>query len=78
MRCDYETNRELLTSIGEKIRKYRVARGISQSQLAFEIDTTLRQIQRIEKGNIQAGVLYYINISKVLEIQLSDIIFLEQ
>ncbi len=47
--------------------------NLSQSQLAYETGTTLRQIQRIESGEINAGVLYYIKIAEVLEVDIIEI-----
>lgn len=70
----FEINREKLSAIGDKIRKTRMLKSISQSQLAFEVNTTLRQIQRIELGEINAGILYYIQIAEVLETPLKDLL----
>ncbi len=70
---DFRNNREVLPKIGDNIRKYRVLMNLSQSQLAYETGTTLRQIQRIESGEINAGVLYYIKIAEVLEVDIIEI-----
>ena len=62
-----------LKIIGSNIRRMRFLLGISQSQLAFETNTTLRQIQRIEKGETNAGILFYVKIAEVLQVDLSDL-----
>lgn len=63
----------ILKIIGSNIRRMRFLIGISQSQLAFETNTTLRQIQRIEKGETNAGILFYVKIAEVLQVDLSDL-----
>lgn len=65
---------KILKSIGDNIRKYRLKQNISQSQLGFEINTTLRQIQRIEKGETNAGVLYFIKIAEALDIDINKLL----
>lgn len=65
---------KILKSIGDNIRKYRLKQNISQSQLGFEISTTLRQIQRIEKGETNAGVLYFIKIAEALDIDINKLL----
>jgi ribosome-binding protein aMBF1 (putative translation factor) len=59
---------------GEKIRKLRVNQKLSQSQLAFEINCTPRQIQRIERGGYNAGILYYKSIAEALSITISELL----
>jgi len=58
-----------LSRVGNRVRQERKEQNISQSQLAFEISSTIRQIQRIDKGDINAGITYYIAICEVLDIQ---------
>ena len=59
-----------LKAIGDNVRKYRVLRRMSQGQLAFEANTTLKQIQRIEKGSTSAGIQYFLNIAEALEVNI--------
>ncbi|MFO0321462.1 MAG: helix-turn-helix domain-containing protein [Bacteroidota bacterium] len=63
-----------LVCIGEKVRKYRLKNNLSQNQLAFEINSTLRQIQRIEAGTANASIIYYRKIAQVLEIDFKELI----
>ncbi len=72
----YVSNNEdslILKTIGSNIRRIRVSIGLSQSQLAFEANTTIRQIQRIEKGTSNAGILFYILIAEVLQVDLNTL-----
>jgi transcriptional regulator with XRE-family HTH domain len=59
---------EELILLGAKIRAIRESKGISRVQLAFEINTTEKQILRIEFGQINTGVYSLILIANVFEI----------
>ena len=75
MKCLYVLNKweyRFLKTIGENVRKHRVQNDISQSQLAFEINTSLRQVQRIEKGEANSSIIYYYRIAEVLNISFED------
>jgi transcriptional regulator with XRE-family HTH domain len=61
-------------AIGANVRKHRVANNMSQAQLAFEVSTTLRQIQRIESGTANCGFIYYCRIAEVLSITVADLL----
>ncbi len=69
-----KTEYKVLRSIGANIRKHRIKSGISQSQLAFEINTSLRQIQRIETGTANVGFIYFYRISEALNISIHDLL----
>lgn len=60
-------NKELKI-IGLKLRAIREAQGVSRAQLAFELDTTEKQITRIEYGEINTGIMSIIKIAKILEV----------
>ncbi len=68
-----KADNKILKTFGDNIRKYRLKQSISQSQLAFEINTTLRQIQRIEKGEYNAGILYFIKIAEALNVDINKL-----
>ena len=63
-----------LAEVGNTIRKERVKAGISQGQLAFEIKTSLRQVQRIEAGEINTGLLSLYKIAETLEIDIKKLL----
>lgn len=69
-----KTDKKFLKVIGSNVKKYRLKNNISQAQLAFEINTTLRQIQRIEAGSANFGILYLRKIAEVLEIETNKLI----
>lgn len=61
---------EELKRIGFNIRKIRESQKISRLQLAFEIETTEKQIFRIEAGEINSGIMSFIKISRCLDVPL--------
>jgi len=54
--------------VGEKIRKYRLAKGLSQEQLAFEADLHRAYIGQIERGEKNIGVQNLDKIAKAFKI----------
>lgn len=63
-----------LQQIGINIRRLREAQNLSRTQLAFEIDTTEKQLSRIEYGEINSGILSYIKIARALNIPFMDLL----
>jgi transcriptional regulator with XRE-family HTH domain len=64
------TNSEL----GENIRKIRELKGFSQQNLADEIKVDQKTISRIEKGEISPKFETLVSISKVLSVNISQIL----
>lgn len=64
-----------LRIIGEKIRKYRLKKGYSQSQLAFECgDKDWSQISRMERGLVNFTISYLLLVAEKLEISAKDLL----
>jgi transcriptional regulator with XRE-family HTH domain len=63
-----------LKSIGLAIRKHRLKQGITQAQMAFELNTSTKQYQRIEYGEINTGIISLLRICKILSVNLTDLI----
>ena len=61
-----------LEQIGLNIRKIREGKDISRAQLAFELNTTEKHITRIEYGEINSGIMTFINLARVLNVPVSD------
>jgi transcriptional regulator with XRE-family HTH domain len=62
-----------LVRIGLNLRKARERKGISRVQLAFEANTTERQLARIEYGEINSGILVFVKFSALLNIHTSEL-----
>jgi transcriptional regulator with XRE-family HTH domain len=62
-----------LKKFGQNLRQIRLARGLSQEDIAFETDISTNQVGRIERGEINTGICTLLEISKVLKIPLKDL-----
>jgi len=56
--------------VGRRIRVERMARGISQTQLAEKIGVTFQQVQKYEKGANRVGASRLTRIAKVLGVSI--------
>lgn len=56
---------------GERIRQGRILRGLSQEQLAKQLDITRQAISNCEKNNINLNINNLLKMSEVLELPLS-------
>jgi transcriptional regulator with XRE-family HTH domain len=65
-----KTTRELL---GARIKELRKARGLSQEQLAEQIDVDPKFISRIEVGKNAPSLETMENISRVLNMEIKDL-----
>ena len=65
----------ILKNIGVNIRKIRLQQNLSQAQLAFEIKTSTKQIQRIENGEINTGVITLFKIAEAMNVKVEKLIF---
>ena len=65
---------KLLKKLGDNIRSIRIAKGLTQVELASIVNKDQQSIQRLEKGNINPSFYYLYEISQGLEIDLKDLI----
>lgn len=56
---------------GQLIKKYRIAKGITQQELSIRIKSNVRTIQRIENGDVTPRTYTLKAIANVLEIDFS-------
>lgn len=61
--------------IGQKIRKYRKAHGLSQEQLAEQIGISVTHMSHIETGNTKLSLPVFVDIARVLEVQTDDLLY---
>ena len=60
-------------ALGQEIKKLRIENGITQSELAFVCEMDVRQIGRIERGEVSPNVESVLRICKGLNIKLSTL-----
>ena len=61
--------------IGQRIRKYRKAVGLSQEQLAERVGISIPHMSHIETGNTKLSLPVLVTISEILEVTTDDILF---
>ena len=60
--------------IGQRIRKYRKAHGMSQEQLAEKAGISVTHMSHIETGNTKLGLPVLVMIADALQVQCDDIL----
>lgn len=60
--------------IGERIRKYRKIRGLSQEMLAEKINISVTHMSHIETGNTKLSLVVFVDIVNALEISADDLL----
>lgn len=63
-------NKELIKSVGKRIKELREAQNLSQESLANEADIPLSQVGRIERGETNPTVSTLYVICQALKIDL--------
>ncbi len=64
--------------IGQKIRGFRRAHGLSQEQLAEFVGISVTHMSHIETGNTKLSLPVLVSIAKALEVQTDDLLFAQQ
>lgn len=67
------SDNEYLKAFGNQLRIIRKKMGFSQERLSYEADIELRQIGRIERGEINTGILSVKKIASTLNINQKDL-----
>tara|TARA_R110000868_G_scaffold32459_2_gene118067 strand:+ start:1144 stop:1368 length:225 start_codon:yes stop_codon:yes gene_type:complete len=70
---DNLNEKEFLLAFGKNLRLLRKEKGLTQEELANELDVEISQISRIERGVISTSVSNCFKISKVLKISIQDL-----
>ncbi len=60
--------------LGEKIRKIRELKGLTQQNIADQIKTTQKHLSRIENGQTSPTFEMLVSITKCLEISLNELL----
>ena len=61
--------------IGQKVRKYRKAQGLSQEQLAERIGISVTHMSHIETGNTKLSLPVLVDIAEALDVKTDDLLF---
>ena len=69
-----ENYEKTLVAIGHRIKKQRLTKGLTQSELSALIDCEIKSIQRIEKGKMNMSLKLFISLSEVLDISPEELL----
>lgn len=67
-------NSEHLRRIGASIKKYRLSKGLSQTQLAYLCDFERQNMYSIEAGKKNVTIETLLKIAKALNVKVRDLI----
>lgn len=67
-------NEEVIKSVGERIRKFRIQKNLSQEDLANEAEISLSQITRLELGKTNPTISTLYVIAEALSIELKTLL----
>jgi transcriptional regulator with XRE-family HTH domain len=67
------SDNDYLKAFGNQLKIMRKKMGYSQEKLSYEAEIELRQIGRIERGEINTGILSIKKISNTLKIDQKDL-----
>lgn len=70
--------KELLILLGNKVKKIRESKNLSQNDLAIKIGKDQQSIQRLETGKINPSFYYLHEISCGLEIKITELLEFEE
>ena len=62
-------------AIGQRIRKIRKARGISQEKLAEMVDISTTHMSHIETGNTKLSLPVFVDIATALDVQADALLY---
>ncbi len=62
-------------AVGLRIRRIRMERGITQEELAFQIDTSAAYISNIERGVKKPSLQKLTDIAEILHVTVNDLIY---
>lgn len=61
--------------IGQKIRKFRKAKGLSQEQLSEAVNISVTHLSHIETGNTKLSLPVFVELARVLEVQTDELLY---
>lgn len=60
--------------IGQKVRRYRKAKGLSQEELAERIGISVTHMSHIETGNTKLSLPVLVDLANELEVQTDELL----
>mgnify|MGYP002706390021 FL=1 len=73
MEQDFIEKNKYLKLLGERIRQFRQAKGISQEELAFKINSARNFIGCIERGEKSPSIYVLYKIATILDVSIDNL-----
>jgi len=67
-------NKKLIIQFGKHLRRVRMARNLSQENLANDADIPINQIGRIERGEVNPSLSTLYTIANALGLSISELV----
>ena len=68
------TSQQLVNDIRERIKRIRIEKGYSQEYMADMLNVSQNAYHKLERGHTRISLKKFIEISKILEIEISELI----
>jgi putative transcriptional regulator len=68
------TEKKLLDTLAKKVKELRTKKGITQVQLAAELDVDIRTVKRIEAGEYNPSLTKLLNIAEVFAVDIKELL----
>jgi transcriptional regulator with XRE-family HTH domain len=65
---------EQLINLGKKVRRIRISKGMTQTELANKIGKDQQSINRLERGKINPSYVYLLEVSDGLNMKISNLL----
>lgn len=65
---EYKSTKEYLKEIGEKLKQYRIAKGLSQQELEEKSGVSVKSISRLEQGSSSVQLENFIKLLAALDL----------
>ncbi|GAB4000781.1 hypothetical protein GCM10028807_54750 [Spirosoma daeguense] len=66
-------DKEFIKLFGVSVRQKRQQKGLSQDELAYQCQVDVRQIGRIERGEINTTISTVLVLARALEVSIADL-----
>jgi transcriptional regulator with XRE-family HTH domain len=69
---NYLRDIDLLQKFGKRVKKIRLEKGLTQKELALEMDVEISQISRIERGLVNPTLTTLIKLATCLNVKIAS------
>lgn len=70
---NYKRNDKFLKAFGENLRRVRKEKGISMEALAYDADMEIRQLGRIENGEVNTTISTVLALAEALGLEIREL-----